>query len=391
MDHITTLIDSRRSRHSAGRLRTIAAGVLATASLMAAGARVYANADTTSDASVTEPTNVGQSIQASIQESPQDLIQAGDRPVGASLPPQKLEIPLEFDGVGVLEQRGEMLPLDATFVNSRGESVTLGQYFTGDRPVLLTLGYYNCPMLCNLVLNGMVESVNEMDWTPGEEFEVVFVGIDPSETPELAALKKDSYVEAAGKNGAADGWHFLTGNQDQIDRVAQAVGWGYRWDPKQQQFAHPAALVLVMPDGRVSRYLYGVKYDARTLRLSLVEASEGKIGSVMDQIQLFCYQFDPNRGKYSMQARSLMKLGGALTVMLMVLAIGAALLREMNHRLHHGDPSTADGTPDSATSQTEVNASGASSVDASRHSTDPQATDHHAAGDSAAADESSRK
>lgn len=236
--------------------------------------------------------------------------------------------PEQLKALKVEERAGESLPLDVVLTNEFGKKITLSQYFASGRPVIINLGYFGCPMLCGLVTNGLLDVVKELSFTPGQEFDVITLSIDPAEKYPLAMEKKKNIISALGKNEAAAGWHFLTGNEESIKAVADAVGFKYRWDPVTQQFAHPALLVLATPDGRVSRYLYGVKYNPRVLRLSLVEASNGKFGNSIDQILLFCFHYDPTAGKYSIAAMNLMRLGGVMTVIALASLIGFALLRE---------------------------------------------------------------
>jgi len=224
-------------------------------------------------------------------------------------------LPEELEGIGINEKLGEQLPMDAEFIDDEGREVTLGRYFGGQKPVVLNLGYYGCPMLCGLVTNGLMESLSGMDWTPGREFEIVTLSFDPKESQTLAALKKHNYIEQLGRPEAAAGWHFLVGRQTQIQRVTDAAGFGYKWNERLGQYSHAAALIVCTPDGRVSRYLYGILFDPQTLRLSLVEAAEGKVGSTLDKVLLFCFQYDATAGRYAPAARNLMKAGGLVTVL----------------------------------------------------------------------------
>jgi protein SCO1 len=248
----------------------------------------------------------------------------------ASVPTDR--VPDAVEGVSVTEKPGGAIPLDVPVLDEYGESRLLGSYLKAGKPVVLNLGYYGCPMLCGLVLNGLTQSVAEMGWTPGEEFVIVSLSIDPDETPRLAREKKRNYINVLGQAEAAAGWHFLTADQTVSAAVADAVGFGYRYDPLTSQYVHPAVLVVLMPDGRVSRYLYGIQFPARTLRLSLVEAGEGKVGTTMDRILLTCFEYDPALGGYRVAAMGLMRLGGAVTVVVVAGAIGTALLRERGRR-----------------------------------------------------------
>lgn len=235
-------------------------------------------------------------------------------------------LPDDLQGVGITEHPGAQLPLDLEFTDEEGRTVRLGDYFQGQRPVIFNLAYYTCPMLCTLVLNGVVESANQLDWTLGEQFENVTVSIDPSETPALAKAKKGNYLHTYKKPQAADHWHFLVGRQEEITRLAEAAGFGYRYDPEQKQYIHTAVTMIVTPEGRLSRYLYGIQCPPQTLRLALLEAGQGKVGNTMDKLVLYCYHYDASAGRYSPAAMRIMQLGGALTVgVLGVLFLGLRL------------------------------------------------------------------
>lgn len=222
--------------------------------------------------------------------------------------------------VGVTERRGELLPLEMPFVDSRGDAVRLGQFFDGRRPVVLSFNYASCPMLCKLQLNGLVDSLREIEWDAGEQFRVVSVSIDPSETTSQAAISKQNHLNAYGRPGAGDGWSFLTGSVDSIRATAEAAGFGYRYLPETREYSHAATVLICTPDGRISQYLYGVQFDPQTIRLALSEASAGEIGSVLDQLLLFCFRYDTSAGRYVPIAWKIMRVGAlgtlaALTVL----------------------------------------------------------------------------
>ncbi len=248
-------------------------------------------------------------------------------------------LPKALEGVGISERPGAQVPLDLEFVAEDGQPVRLSRYVTGKRPVILTLNYYRCPMLCGLLLSGLLDGLKELAWTPGNEFEVVTVSIDPLETPKLAMLKKESYITEFGRPAAAAGWHFLTGKEKDIRALAASVGFGYRYDEERQQYAHAAGIFLLTPDGRVARVLYGVTFEPRTLRLALTEASRGKVGTTADQVLLFCYHYDANAGRYVVAASNIMRLGGAATAVI----VGGWLLaawRRSAHRVVHAPPAS---------------------------------------------------
>jgi protein SCO1/2 len=251
---------------------------------------------------------------------------------GVQAPSTAPSMPEALAGVGVTERPGQPLPLDLNFTNELGQGVTLRQYFRSGRPVILQLGYYRCPMLCGLISKGLAESLKGLDLKMGKDFEAISISFDPAETPKLAAAKKQTYLEELNRPDEAGGWHFLVGSPGSIRKITQAVGFEYRWVESQKQYSHPAVLVVLMPDGRVSRYLYGVNFPAKTLRLSLVEASENKIGTTMDRVMLFCFNYDPNTGRYALAARNLMRLGGVLTVAILGLVLVRLFVREARSR-----------------------------------------------------------
>ena len=230
--------------------------------------------------------------------------------------------PKELEGIDVLEKLDNSLPLEARFLDDSGRAVTLGQYFTGKKPVLLQIGYNKCPMLCNLVLNGAFDGLKGVDWNPGKEYEVISVSVDPTEGPALAKAKKESYLAEFERPGAGIGVHFLTGDELMSKAVADSVGFQFRRQ-ENGDYSHAAVLILVKPDGKVSRYMYGTKFEPKDLRFALLEASEGRIGSTLDKFILWCHMYDPSARGYVLQARRVMSLGGAVT--LVVLAAGLGL------------------------------------------------------------------
>jgi len=230
-------------------------------------------------------------------------------------------------GVAYEQRLNQQLPLDTVFRDEDGREVRLGQFF-GSKPVILTLVYYECPMLCTVVLNGLVQSMELMPFDVGKQFDVVTISFNPHDTPTLATAKKKKYVDHYKRPGAAAGWHFLTGDEASIRQVTEAVGFRYAYDPEQKQYAHAAGIVVLTPEGRISRYFYGVEFPPRDLRLGLVEASEHKIGSPVDVLLLYCYHYDPKTGKYGAVVFNIMRLGGAVTVLLLAAFIIVSRLRE---------------------------------------------------------------
>jgi protein SCO1/2 len=218
--------------------------------------------------------------------------------------------------VGIDQKLGAQVPTDLVFRDESGAEVKLGDYFARtNRPIILTLVYYKCPMLCTMVLNEVVRTMNGLSaLTAGKDFDVLSVSFDPRETPQLAAAKRQQYLHEYGSRGALGGWHFLVGNEDSIKRLTDAVGFRYAWDPKFEQYAHASGLMILTPDGKVSRYFYGLDYAVRDIRLSLVEASSGKIGTAVEAVMLYCFHYDPSTGKYSLAITNLLKVAAALTL-----------------------------------------------------------------------------
>jgi protein SCO1/2 len=237
--------------------------------------------------------------------------------------------PAEYKDVGLDEHRGSQIPLNATFTDELGKTVTLGDYFKTGKPVIMQLGYFGCPMLCDLVSKGTLDSLKNLDLKLGDDYSIVFVSIDPHETWHDGNLKKQGYVKQFAQPGAAGGWHFLVGSAENVKAISEAVGFRYKWIPVAQQFSHPAAIMLMTADGRISRYLYGVQFPEKTLRLSLVEASENKIGTAMDQFLLVCFHYDVHAGKYTLAAMNLMRIGGAVTVLLLACTLVPFYRREV--------------------------------------------------------------
>jgi protein SCO1/2 len=233
------------------------------------------------------------------------------RPETKTIPPPGLE------GVGIDQRLNEQVPLNLTFKDEQGKTVMLGDYFHEGRPVILNLVYYECPMLCTEVLNGLTSALKVIRFEPGKQFEIVTLSIDPRETPQLAANKKAMYLKKLGNAEAGMGWHFLTGEQTQIAALADAAGWHYRYDPKLDQFAHAAGILLVTPEGKIAQYYYGVEYSAKDLRLGIVEASKNRIGSLADQVLLYCYHYDPRTGHYGATVTNIVRLGGLTTVLVL--------------------------------------------------------------------------
>lgn len=230
--------------------------------------------------------------------------------------------PKELEGVGIVEKLGAQADIhNLTFTDEHGQKVKLDTFFQAKRPVLLSFAYYECPMLCGVILNAMLDGMKGMAWVPGKQFEVVNVSINPKETSDLAAQKKDGFVKAFGKPEVAAGWHFLTGEENQIKTLASQMGFGYRYDENQKEYVHGAGIFVLTPEGKLSRVLYGIQYRPTDLKLSLLEASNGKVGTILDRIVLFCFSYDPQLRKYSIVLMRVMQAG----FLAMILLIGGYL------------------------------------------------------------------
>jgi protein SCO1/2 len=227
--------------------------------------------------------------------------------------------PPQLIDVGVDEHLGSPIDLNLTFIAENGYPVALREYFEKGRPVILNLVYYNCPMLCTLVLNGQTEAMRAIPWTPGNEYEVVTISIDPRESFADAQKKKAVYMGSFDR--PAPGWHFLADHDGNVQRLAKQAGFNYKYDRRQEQYAHPAAIMVLTPQGRMARYLYGIRYGAKDLRFALAEASEGRTTMALEKILLFCFHYDPKAGRYVWFALNFMRMGGLLTVALLVFFI----------------------------------------------------------------------
>jgi len=242
----------------------------------------------------------------------QDPVRLPTERITEAVPPAGA-MPSLLQDIGLDQKLNEKLPLSLDFVDETGRAVKLGDYF-GKRPVILALVYYECPMLCTQVLNGLVSTLGVMNFTVGKEFDVVAVSFDPGETPELARGKKIAYVDRYKRPGSEAGWHFLTGTQHSITQLTRAVGFRYAYNAEIDQYAHASGIMVVTPDGRLSHYFYGIEYGGRDLRLALVDAADRKIGSPVDQLLLACFHYDPKSGKYSLAIMRFVQAAGILTV-----------------------------------------------------------------------------
>ena len=250
---------------------------------------------------------------------------------GMMSPPANVRPP-GLKNVGIEQHLDEQIPPDLAFRDETGKPVRLGDYF-GKRPVILNLVYYQCPMLCGEVLSGLESALRVLKFDVGKEFDVLTVSFDPRETPDMATKKKAEFLKRYGRPGAADGWHFLTGPQESIDGLTKAAGFQYQYDPKTGQFAHATAIAILTPEGKIAQYYYGVEYAPKDLRLGLIQASQNKIGTLADQVLLYCYHYDPTTGKYGAIIARVLQLSGLATV----LALGILMTTLIRFGSRHGE------------------------------------------------------
>jgi protein SCO1/2 len=241
----------------------------------------------------------------------------------------KPALPGALQGVGIDQKLDQHIPLNLTFTDEFGKKVPLSTYFQSGKPVILALVYYRCPMLCTQILTGLASSLKAVSLNPGRDFEVVSVSFDPKDTPETAASKKQVYLRRYGRPGTANGWHLLTGDEADIKALTDAVGYHYKYDPATDQFAHASGIMIVTPDGRLSRYFYGVEYAPRDVRLGLVEASLNKIGNPVDEVLLFCFHYDPSTGKYGAVVMNIVRLAGGTFVLVCGAVLAIVLRRDV--------------------------------------------------------------
>ncbi len=269
---------------------------------------------------------------------------------GPSGPPaERMEAPPDdLLEVGVTEHLGEQIPLNLEFDGTQDKKVKLQELFDGERPVILTLNYSNCPMLCSLQLTGLFAGLKEMDWAAGDKYRLVSVSIDPAEPTARAALTKRKYLKQYGRTGGQEGVRFLVGDQKNIRALADSVGFRYKYLPDKDEYVHAAATIILTPDGKISRYLYDVEFAPQTLKLALLEASEGKIGSTFDQVLLYCYQYDAATGKYAPVATRIMKAAGFLAVLLIGAVLTSYWIRESRRSAAKKPASETEGQPTQA-------------------------------------------
>ncbi|MFH2036312.1 MAG: SCO family protein [Candidatus Zixiibacteriota bacterium] len=242
------------------------------------------------------------------------------------------ENPQKLSAIDIVEHLGDTIPLDLEFVDDSGKAVVLHDYFRDGRPVILIMGYYTCPMLCNLVFNGVSEAVDQLDLKPSEDFQILSISIDTTEIYEVAGAKKANYLKNMKRQILPDGWFFLTDPYNNSKKLAEAIGFQYYYDTDTEQFAHPAVITILSAEGKISRYLYGIEFKPNDLRLAVKEAAEGKIVSTVDKIILYCYQYDPEAGSYVVLAGNVMKLGGLLVFILFIFFLAVMWIKDYRRK-----------------------------------------------------------
>lgn len=256
---------------------------------------------------------------------------------------QIAETPRELMGVDVRERLNAQLPLDTRFVDHAGRARSLRELFDGNKPVVLNFAYHSCPVLCGMVLAATTRALKDAEWTVGDEFRVLTLSIDPRDTPAAAAQKRRETLASYGRAEAARGWEFWVGDEASVRRIADVTGFDYRYDPDTSQYAHPAAIVLLQPDGRVSRYLYGLEFDPQDVRLGLIEASQGRTSSTLERALLYCYRYDPASKSFVPVAERIMRIGASLTALVLLAFLAILWRREFVRR--KSEPRTSDAPP----------------------------------------------
>tara|TARA_B100001079_G_scaffold160541_1_gene137574 strand:- start:4845 stop:5657 length:813 start_codon:yes stop_codon:yes gene_type:complete len=223
--------------------------------------------------------------------------------------------------IDIIENLGGYIPLEEKFVNESGEVIEIGSFFNNEIPTILTLNYFECPMLCTLVLNGLAESIKNLTLNSGDDYQIITIDINPNEKTLFANQKKKNYIKGYGLQNVEKNWHFLTGTQESIKKIADSIGYIYYYDEQRDEYMHPAAITLLSSEGKISRYLYGIEYPNKDLKLGILEASEGKVGSTLDKIILYCYHYDPYKNTYTIFATNVMRLGGIFTIIFLCIMI----------------------------------------------------------------------
>lgn len=237
------------------------------------------------------------------------------------------ELPEELKDVGIDEKIGQNIDLNLQVTDEVGNKVALSHFFKAHKPVIISPVYFSCPGLCNFHLNGLTDTLKLVDWSPSNQFEVVAFSFDAKETPAVALKKKESYMKVYNRAGTENGWHFVTADQDTITKFTQSVGFKFKWNEKAGEWSHASAAIVVSPEGKISRYLHGIQFEPRDMKLALNEASNGKVGTIVDSVMLFCFKYDNHQSKYGLQVYNLMKLAGAITVIALALWLIPVMIR----------------------------------------------------------------
>lgn len=237
------------------------------------------------------------------------------------------EVPEEIKNVGIEEKIGEHIDLNMIVTNEKGEKLPLSTYFSSHKPVIISLVYFSCPGLCNFHLNGLTETLKSVDWSPSKQFEIIAFSFDSKETADVAIKKKVNYLKLYGRADTENGWHFITADEATVKKITDSVGFKYKWNEQAKEWSHASAAIVISPEGKISRYLHGIQFEPRDVKLALNEAAEGKVGSIVDSAMLYCFNYDSHQSKYGLQVFKLMKLAGAVTVIVLALWLIAVMLR----------------------------------------------------------------
>lgn len=246
---------------------------------------------------------------------------------GKPQPLTSSEKPDDFSGIGITERLSTQLDMNLPFINEKGETVTLGSFYDGQTPVIMSLVYFSCPGLCNLHLNGLIDGLKELKWNAGEKYQVLAISFDSKESSDVAAGKKANYMKLYERSGTEKGFHFLTASEETVKRITEAAGFAFKWNEQAQEWAHSSAAIVTTPKGVISRYLHGIVFEEKNLKLALSEATEGKIGTVMDQLMWYCFKYDPAKNTYALYAFRLVQIAAFLTILVLALILTPFWLR----------------------------------------------------------------
>ena len=237
------------------------------------------------------------------------------------------EVPEELKNIGITEKIGSYIDLNLMVTNENGQPVALATFFKSHKPVIMSPVYFNCPGLCNFHLNGLVETLKALDWSPSDQFEIVALSFDSKETSEVALKKKENYLKLYGRTKTENGWHFVTADEATVKKITESVGFKFKWNEQAKEWSHASAAIVLTPDGKISRYLHGIQFESRDVKLALNEAASGKAGNLVDSVMLYCFKYDSHQSKYGLQVFNIMKLAGAITVAALALWLLLAMIR----------------------------------------------------------------